>query len=126
MRIAHGECEISVVDNIITCVFIDSFNVEAVHCYANKIKSILSALKEKKFAMIIDATNFVGGTPDAFDEMDIFNSWLSKTPLKAKAFIIGSQVHQHIILSRTPSLSLQNVNFFANAQEANMWVKKFL
>ncbi|MEI6896942.1 MAG: hypothetical protein V5786_05565, partial [Psychromonas sp.] len=104
----------------------DSFNMEGVHCYTGKIKTILSALKEKNVGLIIDNNNFVGGTPDAFDEMEVFNSWLCKKTLKAKAIIIKSQVNKQIILHRNPSLSLQNVSFFTNFQEAHAWVKKCL
>ncbi|MEI6896941.1 MAG: hypothetical protein V5786_05560 [Psychromonas sp.] len=126
MRVAHGNTEISVVDNIISCACIGSFNLEGVYLYIDEIKSIISSLKEKEFAMIIDNTKFVGCTPDAFEEMEVYSTWLCKTKLKAKAFVIKSQVNKNIILHRTPSLSSQNIAFFSHYSEAHAWVKKFL
>lgn len=62
--------------------------------------------------MIIDITKVEGGTPEGFEELDFLNCWLNKTQLKAKAFVINSDVNKNILLSRNSSLSLQNVKFF--------------
>jgi len=75
--------------------------------------------------MMIDNTNFEGCTPEGFKELNTFNSWLCQTQLKAKAFIIKSEINKQIIKNRTPSLSLQNTRFFSNYQEANDWLKSF-
>lgn len=74
---------------------------------------------------MIDNTKFEGCTPEGFTELEAFNSWLSQTQLKAKAFIIKSEINKQIIENRTPSLSLQNTCFFSNYQEANEWLKNF-
>jgi len=125
MSYSHGEIEISLVDNVITVVFIGSFNYESVLDYSNRIKSIVTSLKEKPFVMIIDNTKLEGATPEGFEELDVFNSWLNQTQLKAKAFIMNSEVNKAIIESRTPSLSSQNTCFFSNYQEANEWIETF-
>jgi len=125
MSVSHGEIEISLVDNVITAVLIGSFNDKGVLDYANKIKTVVTSLKEKSFVMMIDNTKFEGCTPEGFKELDAFNYWLSQTQLKAKAFIINSEINKQIIENRTPSLSLQNTRFFSNYQEANEWLEKF-
>jgi hypothetical protein len=125
MSYPHGEIKISIVDNIITAVFIGSFNYESVLDYSNRIKSTVASLKEKPFVMIIDNTQLEGATPEGFEELEIFNSWLNQTQLKAKAFIMNSEVNKAIIESRTPSLSSQNTCFFSSYQEANEWLEAF-
>ncbi len=118
----HGKVEIRLVDNIITTAFIGAFNYEGILDYTNKIQSIVMSLKEK-FIMIVDNTRYEGCTPEGFDQLDIFNSWLSQTQLKAKAFIIKSVIHKQIIETRTPSLSLQKACFFSNYQDAHEWLE---
>ncbi|MEI6894751.1 MAG: hypothetical protein V5789_08990 [Colwellia sp.] len=125
MLLSHGEIEISRIDNVITSVFIGAFNVESLRDYTKKIKSIVTALNDKPFAMIIDDTKLEGGTPEAFEELESLNAWISNTQLKAKAFVINSELNKEIILARTPSLSLQNAKFFLNHQEANAWLETF-
>jgi hypothetical protein len=125
MSYCHGEVKISLTDNIITATFIGSFNYEGAVEYSRRIKSIVSSLEERPFVMIIDNTELEGGTPEGFEELEAFNSWLNQTQLKAKAFIMTSGVQKRIIESRTPSLSLQNTCFFSNYQEANEWLKNF-
>ncbi len=53
MRETHGKCKVLVVDNIIICVLNDSFNMEKVHCYAGKIKAILSYLRKKNLVVLL-------------------------------------------------------------------------
>jgi len=125
MSVSHGEIEISIKVNVITAVLSGSFNGEGVLNYSNRIRSIVLSLKEKSFVMIIDNTKFEGCTPEGFTELDAFNSWLNQTQLKAKAFIIKSEINKQIIENRTPSLSLQNTRFFSNYQEANEWLVNF-
>jgi len=122
---SHGEIEISFVDNVITAVLCGSFNHEGVLNYSNKVRSIVTSLKEKSFVMMIDNTRFEGCTPEGFKELETFNSWLSQTQLQAKAFIIKSEINKQIIQNRTPSLSLQNSRFFSTYQEANEWLENF-
>jgi len=125
MSVSHGKMEIHLEGNVITAVFIGSFNYEAVLDYSDKIQSIVTALKEKAFVMIIDNTKLEGCTPQGFEELNVFNSWLSQTQLKAKAFIINNEMNKQIIKKRTPSLALQNTCFFSNYQDANEWLENF-
>jgi hypothetical protein len=125
MSYCHGEIKISLTDNIITAVFIGSFNYEAAVDYSNRIKSIVYSLEKRPFVMLIDNIELEGATPEGFEELEAFNSWLNQTQLKAKAFVMTSEVHKRIIESRTPSLSSQNTCFFSNYQEANEWLKNF-
>lgn len=122
---SHGEVEISVVDNIITIACIGCFNAEFVRNYASKIHSVVTSLNDKPFVMIIDNTKFEGCTPEGFEELELINIWLNSTKLKAKAFIIYSEINTQIISARSPSLSLQNIKFFSSSEEAKEWVKKF-
>jgi hypothetical protein len=125
MSDSHGGIEIFLVNNVITAVLVGSFNDAGVLDYSKKIQSIVASLKEKPFVMMIDNTKFEGCTPEGFKELDVFNSWLSNTQLKAKAFIIKNEVNKQIIKSRTPSLSSQNTCFFSNYQAANEWLRNF-
>lgn len=125
MSYSHGEIEITLVGSVITAVFSGSFNYEGVLEYSNRIKSLVISLKEKPFIMIIDITDLEGGTPEGFEELDIFNAWLNQTQLKAKAFIMKGDINKEIIESRTPSLSSQNMRFFSCYQDANEWLKNY-
>jgi len=126
MSYCHDEVKISVTDNIITAIFIGSFNYEAAVDYSNRIKSIVTSLEERPFVMLIDNIELEGATPEGFEELEAFNTWLNQTQLKAKAFVMTSEVHKEIIKNRTPSLSSQNICFFSNYQEAYKWLKNFL
>lgn len=125
MYLSHGELEMYLVDNVIKAAFKGAFNTKGLLEYISKVQSIVTSLQEKPFVMIIDNTNFEGCTADGFEELNFFNSWLNKTQLKAKAFIISNEMNKHIILNRTPSLSFHNTKFFLDYQAANVWLKKF-
>lgn len=125
MALSHGDLEICVLDNVITVAFIGSFNAEGIRNYAIKMQSIVTSLKEQPFFMIINNSKFEGATPEGFEELNVFNTWLNNTQIKAKAFIINSETNKQIIINRTPSLLLQNTKFFSNYQEAKMWLTKF-
>jgi hypothetical protein len=126
MPLSHGEFEVCLEYNVITAKAIGAFNYECVLNYTNEIKLFVTHLKEKAFCMIIDNSKFEGCTPEGFVVLDDFNSWLNSSELKAKAFIINSEVNKQIILDRTPSLSFQNIQFFSDHKEANQWVRNFL
>lgn len=125
MLSSHGEIDIDLNDNVITAVFSGSFNYEGICEYAKRIKEIVTSLDQKSFFMIIDNTNLEGCTPEGFEELDTFNTWLNPAQLKAKAFIITSEVNKHIIEMRTPALSSQNTSFFSDHQAAYQWIESF-
>jgi len=126
MPLSHGKVEVSLEGNVISAVFIGSFNAESVCEYGNTVKSIVMSLEDRSFVMLIDNTKLDGGTPEAFSELEAINAWVNNTRLKAKAFIINCEINKQIMLHRTPSLALQNVNFFSTHQEANAWLEKFI
>jgi hypothetical protein len=80
---SHGKIKISLVYNVITAVFIGSFNYEAALDNSNRIRTIVTYLKE------------VG-----VEESGAFNYWLSYLQLKAKYFIFKNEINKQIITRR--------------------------
>lgn len=112
--------------NIISSKFEGSFNDTTALIYVNSVKKIIADLNQQPFAMLIDDLLLEGGTPEAYEHLNAYNSWLKGQALVAKAMIINNNVHKQIILQRSPSLLEQNIAFFTSPSEAQVWLREEL
>lgn len=123
---AHGKTIVSSEGRVIKAKFIGAFNSTGVLKYANKIKSIVNALDGAPFAILVDDLELEGGTPHAYEALEVYNQWLNKQPLIAKAMLTKSLIKIDIITSLAPSHKKQNVQVFEKEKEALVWLKSEL
>ncbi|BDX06306.1 hypothetical protein MACH26_18270 [Planctobacterium marinum] len=72
--------------------------------------------------MLVDDIEVEGGTPEAHEELQAYNLWLSQQRIVAKAIVIDNVVTQAIIAQRTPELAQQNTRYFNHIEEASDWL----
>ena len=65
----------------------------------------------------------MGGTPEAYKELEDYNKWLNSQNLLAKAMVINSMITLDIINMYSPSRGEQKSETFDNETDAIAWLK---
>jgi len=125
MNNEHGEALIHVEENIIVAKLIGAFNGEGAKKYTNGMKKAVKDLQGKSFLMLVNDLKLEGGTPEALQELEKYNSWLTTQKLIAKAMVVKSNMLIEIIDKFSPSQKLQKYAFFDNEKDAYTWLKSF-
>ncbi len=120
----HGECDVTSIDSIIVVTLKGSFNDIAVEACIGKIKSEIEIQKLDRFSMLIDYSESIGGTPDAYAISNQFNSWLnSEDKLNKKALVTKIEILVDISLKQQSELRKQDVKIFSNTDDALKWLR---
>lgn len=122
----HGEFEVSLDGNIICCKLSGSFNKQGSLAYQERTKELILSFDQQPFGMFIDIVDIEGGTQDAYDSVDEHHFWQLSRPLIAKAYLVQSMAYRDIIMSQSPALELQNIQFFTDKGEAKIWLEQQL
>jgi hypothetical protein len=123
MRMAHGECFISIEDDIVYIKSVGAFNLEGIVKANQDIVSAICTFGHKKFKLLVDYSELEGGTPEAFDRLNECNTWLNSQNMIAKAVVINSQITLTILEQRAPARSLHNDKNFESKITAIEWLK---
>ena len=123
-NIVHGQCFVSVDDDIICIKAVGGFNLEGIILATQDIASAIHSLDHKSFKLLADYSELEGATPEAFDKLDEFNSWLHKQNMIAKAVVINSLVTLDILGQRTPARNEHNDKNFESKVKAIEWLKE--
>lgn len=119
----HGHVEFSLInDIIIVATLTGSFNEFGARDYTHGIKQCVKALQDKHFAILVDNTHMLGGTPEAYQELEMYNQWLTQTNLVAKAIIVSQHITTELIKAHSPSVNLQNMKGFTDKKLALEWL----
>ncbi|KGJ91712.1 hypothetical protein [Colwellia psychrerythraea] len=123
MNIEHGEVTIKVIDNIILVRSIGAFNEYGAQKYTNCIRDAVDDLQDKSFSILTNNLEFLGGTPEAYQELESYNVWLNQQKLIAKAMVITSSTMLDVINMLSPSRASQQTKSFNNEKDAMNWLK---
>lgn len=119
----HGEHSIVINGNIIVLKLIGAFNEYGVFKLIQNIKEVIKRFNGKIFSILVDYLEFLGGTPEAYEELEKYNKWLNNQNMAAKAMVIKSSATLGIINSLLPSIKKQNIKEIDNKSEAIEWLK---
>ncbi|AWL13219.1 hypothetical protein HMF8227_02768 [Saliniradius amylolyticus] len=122
----HGNFSVRAEEDLILTRLIGSFNRDGISAYAQAVKDAVGELKGRQFAVLVDDLDVEGGTPEAYQELEKYNQWMSEQAIVAKAFVIDNTAKKAIILHNTPALQRQNVAFFTNRESARIWLRQQL
>jgi len=123
MKIEHGEVTITVDKNIIIVKLEGAFNEFGTKKYTAGVKQIISTFQGRPFSILINNLDMLGGTPEAYEELEKYNQWLNTQNLIAKAMVISSITTLDIINLLSPSRQLQKTKSFDNEEDALNWLK---
>ncbi len=126
MTVAHGEHTIDIQGDIILLKLIGSFNEMGAAKFTKGMKDAILSLKGAPFAILVDDLEVIGGTPEAYAELELYNQWLNTQNMRAKAMVIDSPVTLAIIEKYAPSRAKQNISIFNNRDDAILWLKASL
>jgi len=122
----HGEFQLSLEGCFITSTLSGCFNEKGAYAYTHALRALIESLNGARFVILINNLNVEGGTPEAFDILDLHNQWVSEQNIVAKAIVCHSQALIHIMMSRVPSVKQQNLAMFTSLSEAKIWLHSFL
>ena len=120
---SHGHTEVRADGPIIHVVARGRFNLDGCRRFVQLVGEAVEQQGHRPFAMLIDNLRFEGGTPEAYAELDRFNSWLNTRPLVAKAMLLRSEMLSRIMDRLTPSRREQNIREFTSETEALAWLQ---
>lgn len=120
---AHGQTQVTLTGQLIEAKFSGAFNPLGIKEYASKVAACLAQLDGQPFIMLIDNLKLEGGTPEAYQALDKYNTWLNEQNLVAKAMVITSEFKAKIIGSLTPSMKQQNLRHFVDREQALTWLE---
>ncbi len=123
MDIEHGEVIITVDKNIIIVKLEGAFNEFGAKKYTIGVKETIDTFQGKPFSILINNLEVLGGTPEAYEELEKYNQWLNTQNLTAKAMVISSITTLDIINLLCPSRQSQQSKNFDNEEDALNWLK---
>lgn len=123
MNIEHGDVAIEVLGNIIIVRTVGAFNEYGARRYTQGIKTIIEGLQGQSFSILINNLEFQGATPEAYQELEIYNAWLNQQKLIAKAMVITSSITLDVIDKLSPSRAAQKNMSFDNEKDAMTWLQ---
>ncbi len=122
MNLVHGEVEIDIQDNIIIVRSTGAFNEFGAQKYTQGIKAAVASLQNQRFSILVNNLAFLGGTPEAYQELENYNIWLNKQKLIGKAMVITSSTTIDVIDKLSPSRAVQQTKNFTNEDDAMNWL----
>ncbi len=122
MSNSHKNYSIQVENNLIILTLIGEFCELSVQAYATEVQSIIKSFKNKPFLMLVDNLALVGATPQAYEESNQHNQWLSSTNILGKATVYPSTFLSDIDSSRVTSKKLLNCKNFDSIKTAKEWL----
>jgi hypothetical protein len=124
MTTPHGECLISVEDNIIYIQPIGAFNEEGIIEASKEVSIAVDNFGDENFKLLLDYTSIEGATPEAFVKLNEFNSWLNTQNMVAKAVVVNLSLTLTLLNNFVPERSIQNDKNFDNKADAIEWIKR--
>ena len=123
MNLQHGEVTIEITGNIIIVRTIGAFNEYGAKKYTDGMKAAVDSLDDKSFSILVNNLEFLGGTPEAYQELEDYNIWLNQEKLIAKAMVITSTIILDVIDKLSPSRAAQQTKSFADENTAMHWLQ---
>jgi len=124
MNLNHGDFSIEVVGSIIAVELNGAFNEYGVRAFIAEVKSIIVRLSGKPFSILMKNLSLLGATPQAFEELNVYNTWLNTQNLIAKAVVHNSTALFEISKCWVPSTNIQNIKDFDNEFHAIRWLEQ--
>ena len=122
----HGHFHITELNNVLMVKLLGSFNHEGACLLTKVLKTASENFNDSPFGLLFDVTEFEGGTPDAYKELDIYNSWLNSQNMVAKATVISSRIQISIANLLSPARKQQNTESFFDLTDAQIWLNQEL
>ena len=123
MNLDHGKVSIKIDGNIIIVHLVGEFNEFGAKNYSSRIKEEVSKFEGKPFSILVNLLDMLGGTPEAFKEVDELNYWLSKQNLLKKARVIKSVATLSMVQTLANSKAKQIIGDFEEYEQAITWLK---
>lgn len=101
-----------------------SFNELGAENFTLAMREAIVTFNGKAFSILVDDLEVIGGTPQAYAELESYNQWLNSQNMIAKAMVIDSPVTLAIIEKYAPSREKQNIAIFDNRADAIYWLKE--
>ena len=126
MFIGHGDNKVSIQDNIISITLRGGCNEYDFQDIGPTVKQAVIQCNGKKFCILVNDLEFIGATPEAYQEFQVLNQWLNTQQMLAKAIVIKSVSILNTIKIRVPAINDQNMKVFEVEEDAIIWLQNQL
>ncbi|MCL1141208.1 hypothetical protein [Shewanella gaetbuli] len=126
MSVEHGEFTIAVEGRVIKSKMIGSFNEYGAHRYTCAVIEIVKSFNQQPFAMLIDNSELLGGTPEAYQVLEEYNIWVNQQNMQGKAFVFPAAIMATIMKNLAPSMRADNIKIFSSMSDATNWIASTL
>ena len=121
----HGEYHLFWQGNQLHIRLAGSFNKQGAQRYVEDVKQAILGMNKKPFVILIDADDFDGATPDAYQVSEALSEWLANTAMQAKAIVSKSELKVDTAKVFEPGLNKVNVRNFSDEESAQKWLAEF-
>lgn len=118
----NGKHLIQVEDDLIILTLNGEFSERSVQAYASDIQVVVEGFKGKPFLLLVDNLALKGATPEAYEESNKHNRWLSETNMVGKATVYHSSFFADVDSARVISKKLLNCRNFDTVNAAQKWL----
>jgi hypothetical protein len=122
MNISRSNHSIQVEDDLIILILDGEFSERSAKAYVSDLQGVIEGFKEKPFLMLVDNLALKGATPEAYEESNKHNRWLSNKSMLGKATVYPSSLLADIDSARVTSKRLSNCKNFESIEEARNWL----
>lgn len=122
----HGNYTVTVNQSIIHLTISGAFNETGCLRFIEAMKSTITSFGSAEFAILFDITELEGGTPEAYQVLNEYNTWLNQQAMIAKAMVIHSRVQISIVNTLSPARKQQNIHSFFDRADAEVWLHQQL
>ncbi|EPJ53697.1 MAG: hypothetical protein OFPI_09530 [Osedax symbiont Rs2] len=119
----HGDSLVSIQGNIISITLRGTCNEFDFQDIGPKVEQAVAQYNGKKFCILVNDLEFIGATPEAYQEFQVLNQWLNTQQMLAKAIVITSASTLATIKSRVPAIIVQNIQVFDVEENAIIWLQ---
>lgn len=117
----HGTYLIEQRDQYIFLKVIGPFNEYTAESVSNDLSDVLLNYSNE-LRVIVDFTEFEGGTPEIFNYTRKINELQNRYPIIGKAVVGKSDYYLKVMNHFDDEFSKQNVQFFDNIRSAEEWI----
>jgi len=126
MFTGHGDNQVSIQDKIISITLRGSCNEYDFQDIGPTVKKAVIQCNGKKFCILVNDLEFIGATPEAYQEFEVLNQWLNTQQMLAKAIVIKSASILGTIKIQVPAINDQNMKVFDVEEDAINWLQSQL
>lgn len=120
---AHGNFHCEIEKQLLICTLTGSWNAEEARDFCQSVLKSIEQISSKPWDYIVNALDFDGGTPEAYQINNDMLETLKTANLSRRAIISKGTVYISISKQFQPAFEHFETRYFDNIDNARIWLK---